>query len=179
MARIRRRNMRSVDVWAVDFEGEQPLSALFANRCKPIYEFYTYQLKRGAPIKASCSWTRLFPDDGISPGTASDFGEEPADNFGFSESTRCPVDREILRSERPEWPRLYLEWLHARMLELAHARSWDAAPLEAARQGCLDADVNSFYAEWVRVEGPPFTGLLQPDAAIPDVEARQKHRSPQ
>src|SRR5690349_21637390 len=98
MGRVRRRNMRSVDVWAIEAEPDQTLSALFADRCRPVWEFYTYQLKRGAPIKATCSWTRLLPRDAIPPGTPSDFGDEPPDNFGFSESTLCPVDREILRA---------------------------------------------------------------------------------
>ena len=140
---------------------------------RPVYELYSYHLKRGAPIRSTCSWTRLFPVDAMPPGTASDFDDEPPDNFGFSESTMCPVDREILRADRTEWPCLHLEWLHARILELAHARNWDPAPSVAARQACLDADLNQFYEEWLRVEGPPFTDSLQPNAPIPDYDASQ------
>jgi hypothetical protein len=177
MARARRRNMRSVDVWGIDVDGTQRLSKAFSHRSEPIWQLYTYHLKRGVPIKATCSWMRIAPLDGMPPGTPSGISpEEPRDNFGFGETMICPVDREILRAPQAGWPSLYLDWLVARVLEMAAVRDWDTAPILAARDRCVEAGVEAVYKEWVRISGPSFTAFLDLDMEVPDHDPHRVDR---
>ena len=136
MTRQRRRNMRLVAVSGGD--AGTP-SALFASRCSAIYQLYSIQLELGDPIKATTSWTTIGVIDRLPPETPSVINDEPPDNLGVGDNIFVPVDFEILNADRRQWAHLYLDWLHSRMIELARARGWNEAPLEAARLGCIAA----------------------------------------
>jgi hypothetical protein len=137
MARQRRRNLRSVDVYPLD---DAPRTQEFAAGCRTMAELYSLTLARAKePIKATVSWARIFLDRRVQPGAPSLIPDEPPDGYGFSDGMRCaPAILEVEASLRPL---RYLKWLHERMLELARARQWDETVLHQAFQDCVDAEL--------------------------------------
>lgn len=105
---------------------------------RPPPPLYSEALRTGDPIKATVSWTQINIHDGPARNPRI-WPEEPKDGFGFSDDVWAVVDEELLSAPIEQWATGYLEWVHARLMELAVVREWDTRPLVAARQWCLDA----------------------------------------
>lgn len=155
MGRVRRRTMKSVDVWT----DEPGPVGLFGWQCSPIYNLYTRGLQ-AAPtaIAATASWTRLSLTADSNPIPAeyapayrylgADLAvlvDEPADNFGFSDGGWVRIDAELLTLPAEERAAGYLNWLHHVMVRLARFRGWDEEPLRHAYQYCLDHDLTARF----------------------------------